>query len=111
MIPLMTHEITRRSFIASTSGFGLTAMMPATSGAEEIQSSGLSRWLEAQINQFPAKAGVYIKHLGNGEEGGAHADDLFNSMSVIKLAIMVRAYQLIDQKKLSLDDRIEIQET
>ena len=33
---------------------------------------------------------------------------MFNSMSVIKLAILVRAYQLIDQKTLHLDDRIEI---
>jgi beta-lactamase class A len=85
--------------------------MAGTSEAEQIRSSGLTKWLEAQIAQFPAKAGVYIKHLGTGEDGGAHSDDLFNSMSVIKLAITVRAYQLIDQNKLSLDERIEIQET
>jgi beta-lactamase class A len=107
----MTHEMSRRGFIASTSGLGLTAMTAGTFEAEFIQSNGLSRWLTAQIAQFPAKAGVYIKHLATGEEGGVHEDDLFNSMSVIKLGIMVRAYQLVDQKKLNLDDRIEIQET
>src|SRR5690242_7668960 len=111
MMSAMTHKIPRRAFIASTSGLGLAAFMAGTSESEQIKSNGLTKWLEAQMAQFPAKAGVYVKHLGTGEDAGAHADDLFNSMSVIKMAILVRAYQLIDQKKFSLDDRIEIKET
>src|SRR6516225_438708 len=86
MMSGMTPKIQRRAFIASTSGMALATFMAGTSEAEQIRSSGLTKWLEAQIAQFPAKAGVYIKHLGTGEDGGAHSDDLFNSMSVIKLA-------------------------
>ena len=103
--------LSRRRFLASTSGLGFTRLasgiLPFVS--QQAQPAGsLSRLLDAEIAQFPAKAGVYVKHLQTGENGGTHADDLFNSMSVIKLAIMVRAYQLIDQKALHLDDRIEV---
>lgn len=69
---------------------------------------GLTHVLEAELARFPAKAGVYVKHLETGEEAGVRADDAFNSMSVIKIPIMVRAFQLADEKKLNLDERIEI---
>ena len=88
--------------MAAVAGFG--TFIP-----QQSQPGNLTHLLEAEISRFPAKAAVYVKHLQTGEEGGAHADDVFNSMSVIKLAIFVRAYQLIDQKTLHLDDRIEVQ--
>ena len=74
----------------------------------QTSSSGLTRVLEAELSRFPARAGLYVKHLKTGEEAGVRADEAFNSMSVIKITIMVRAFQLAEAKKLSLDDRVEI---
>jgi beta-lactamase class A len=70
--------------------------------------SGLTRLLDAQLARFPAKAGVYVKHLQSGEEAGVRADEEFSTRSVIKIPIMLLAFQLIDQKKLNLDTRVEL---
>jgi hypothetical protein len=56
---------------------------------------------------FSTKTGLYVKHLTTGEEAAVRADDDFNSYSVIKLAILARAYEMADQKKLNLDERYE----
>jgi len=69
---------------------------------------GLTRLLEAELQRFPARTGLYVKHLRTGEEVAINADEGFNSQSVIKLPIMIRAFQLADQGQLDLDERIEI---
>jgi beta-lactamase class A len=68
----------------------------------------LTRLLEAELARFPARTGVYVKHLTTGEEAAVRADDAFSSASVIKLTILVRAFQLVDQGKLNLAERVEI---
>ncbi len=83
------------------------AVMVASVPAQPSKS-GLTRLLEAELSRFPARAGVYVKHLTTGEEASVNADDAFSSASVIKLTIMVRAFQLVDQKRLNLDERVEI---
>src|SRR5688572_12938345 len=70
--------------------------------------SGLQRLLDAELARFPGRAGVWVKHLTTGEEAGVRADDTFNSASVIKIPVMVLAYQLADKSRLSLDERITV---
>jgi beta-lactamase class A len=70
--------------------------------------TALTRLLQAELSRFPAKAGVYVKHLKTGEEAGVRADEAFNSFSVIKIAIMTMAYNLSEQQKLKLSARVEI---
>jgi beta-lactamase class A len=83
----------------------IVAIVPLTLGAQGDARSGLTRALEAELARLPAKGAVYIKHLGTGEEAAVRADDSFNSFSVIKLPIMVRAFELADQKQLDLSER------
>ena len=71
-------------------------------------SSGLQRLLEAELARFPAKAGVWVKHLTSGDEAAVRADESFNSASVIKLPVMTLAFQMADQGELSLSERITI---
>jgi beta-lactamase class A len=68
----------------------------------------LTRLLEAELSRFPAKGGIYVKHLKTAEEAEVRGDEAFNTFSVIKLAIMTMSYNLAEQKRLNLDDRIEI---
>ena len=75
---------------------------------QATQRSGLQRLLDAELGRFPGKAGVWVKHLTTGEEAGVRADSTFNSASVIKIPVMVLAFQLADQGKLSLAERITI---
>lgn len=79
--------------------------------AQTPSKSGLTRLLESELARFPAKAGVYVKHVATGEEGAVRPDEAFNSMSVVKVPIMVMAYQLAEQKKLKLDERVEIRKS
>ena len=74
----------------------------------QAPKGGLTRLLDAELARIPARTGVYVKHLATGEEAGVRADEPFSSASVIKIPIMVRAFQLAEMKKLNLDERMEI---
>ena len=58
--------------------------------------------------RFPGRAGIWVKHLGTGEEASVRGDEAFNSASVIKIPILVLASQMADKGSLSLADRITI---
>ena len=79
-------------------------VVPASSPA----SSHLTRLLEAELSRLPTKSGIYIKHLGSGEQASVRGDEAFESASTIKVATMVLAYRLADQKKLNLNERYVI---
>ena len=79
-------------------------LSPLTNFAAKADSP-LAHLLAAELSRLPTKSGIYIKHLGTGEEASVRADDEFESASTIKLATMVLAYQLADQKKLNLNER------
>ena len=68
-------------------------------------ASGLARLLEAELARFPSQSGIYARHLPSGEEAAVRADDSFDSVSTIKIAIMALAYQLADREALDLDER------
>jgi len=76
--------------------------------AAQPPASNLTRMLEAELSRFPAKTGLYVKHLGTGQESVIRGSDHFNSASVIKIPVMILAYRLAEQGKLNLDDRVEI---
>ena len=68
----------------------------------------LAAALAKQLDSFPASTALFVKHLRTGEEAAIRADDSFNSQSVIKLAVMVRAFQLADAGQLNLDERVTL---
>lgn len=84
------------------------APMAAAQDAGAREPSALTRLLQEELARYPARAGVYVKNLRTGEEAMVAPDQPFNSASVIKLAVMVRAFQLADSGRLDLDERVEI---
>lgn len=74
----------------------------------QTPTGSLTRLLEAELASFPARTGVYVKHLGTGDEAWVRADESFSSASVIKLAILIRAFQLADARSLDLNERVQI---
>ena len=90
----------------------LTAVLVAIGSAGSQQparsSAGLQRLLDAELARFPAKAGVWVKHLTTGEEASVRGDSAFNSASVIKIPVMVLAFQMAEKGQLSLSERITI---
>jgi beta-lactamase class A len=71
-------------------------------------ASRLQPLLEAEIARFPGVAGIHVKHLTTGEEAGVRADDDFNTASVIKIPVLVLAYQKAGRGELDLDRRLTI---
>ena len=84
----------------------VAGLLPAA-GAQNLPGP-LARAIETELLQLPARTGFYLKHLKTGEEVTIRADDSFNSQSVIKIPIMVRAFQMADAGTLNLDERFTI---
>jgi beta-lactamase class A len=98
----MTNPVLPRT-IALVGVLPLVAALSA-----QAPPGGLTRLLESELARFPARTGVYVKHLGTGEEAAVRGDESFSSASVIKIAIMIRAFQLADDRTLDLNERVEI---
>src|SRR5689334_16478951 len=72
------------------------------------QPTALHNLLTRASTDFPGKAGIYVKHLTTGETAGVRDGEIFNSASVIKLPVLVIAFQMADKGTLNLDERITI---
>jgi beta-lactamase class A len=72
------------------------------------QPSPLKVFLARTVAEFPGNAGIWVKHLATGEAAGIQDTDLFNSASVIKIPVLVLAFQMADRGELKLDERITI---
>jgi 2-iminobutanoate/2-iminopropanoate deaminase len=86
----------------------LTILIVPAALAAQSPPAMLARTIAAALDGFPAKTAVYVKHLGTGEEAAVRADDSFNSQSVIKIPIMVRAFQLAELGRLNFDERVTL---
>src|SRR5690349_21607016 len=94
-----------RRALAVAIALSVAELQPA---AQPPAASALTRTLDAALARFPARTGIYVKHLQTGEEAAVRADDSFNSQSVIKIPIMVRAFQMADAGALDLDARVPL---
>ena len=72
------------------------------------QPSALDALLTRASAEFPGRAGIYVKHLTTGETAGVRDAEVFNSASVIKIPVLVIAFQMVDKGALNLDERITI---
>jgi beta-lactamase class A len=62
--------------------------------------------LERTAHSVSADWGIYIKSLDTGEEIAINADQTMDTMSVIKIPLLVDAYRQVDAGKLNTADRI-----
>ena len=72
------------------------------------QPSPLSNLLTRTTADFPGKAGIWVKHLTTNETAGVRDGEMFNSASVIKIPVLVLAFQMADKGAINLDERITI---
>ena len=66
---------------------------PPPRPAAPARPASLQALLDAELPKIPARAGIWVKHLTTGEEGAVHADEVFNSASVIKIPVAVQALE------------------
>ena len=72
------------------------------------QPSPLQALLTRAASEFPGKAGIWVKHLTKNDTAGVRDGEIFNSASVIKLPVLVLAFQMADKGAINLDERITI---
>ena len=72
------------------------------------QPSALHTLLTRASSEFPGKAGIWVKHLTTGDTAGVRDSEIFNSASVIKIPVLVLAFQMADKGAINLDERVTI---
>ena len=68
----------------------------------------LKAQIEKELPRARGDVGVAIKHMESGAEIFIHADARYPMASAFKLPILVELYYQKSDRKLSLDDRVEI---
>src|ERR1700692_2798420 len=92
------------SALAMTLGWAQTP--PAVQPLARLQSN-----IERITKSVDAEWGIYIKCLETGEEIAINADHPMDTMSVIKIPLMVEAFRQIEAGKFSLEDKITLKES
>jgi beta-lactamase class A len=64
--------------------------------------------IESLREPKPLGVGIYVKHLTTGQEASVRPDVAFEAQSVIKLALAIRSYQLADEGRLDLAERVRV---
>jgi beta-lactamase class A len=77
-----------------------TSLLAQTSPIDRLKSS-----IQSLSTSLNATWGVYIKCLETGEEVAINADRQMDTMSVIKIPLMVEVFHQIKEGKLALDTR------
>ncbi len=67
--------------------------------------------LERITRSVNAKWGIYIKCMETGEEIALNADDVMDTMSVIKIPLMVEVFRQAEAGKFSLSDRVALKDS
>ena len=86
----------------------LVSALSLSTGLTGQEQAPLQRLLQAELSRIPAKAGIYVKHLKTGETASVLPDEKFNSASVIKIPVLVMAYQMAEKSTLDLNARVTI---
>ncbi len=89
-------------------GFALALTLALSSIVVAQQPSPLHDLLTRTAADFPGKAGIWVKHLATNETAGVRDGEVFNSASVIKIPVLVIAFQMADKGQLNLDERVTI---
>jgi beta-lactamase class A len=90
------------------SAFSLVLAVAVLAGELLAQPTPLQSLLTKSAAEFPGKAGIWVKHLTTGATAGVRDAEMFNSASVIKIPVLVLAFQMAERGELKLDERITV---
>jgi beta-lactamase class A len=83
-------------------------VMAAPATTAQPAATTLQGILDAAVAAFPGRAGIWVKHLATGATAGTRQDELFNSASVIKIPVLVLAFQMAERGEIDLDARVTL---
>lgn len=71
----------------------------------------LAQAIEQIEARMPGNFGVYVKHLGSGDEVDHKANRLWYLSSTVKVPLAIAVLQRVEKKELTLDDRMELKQS
>ena len=75
--------------------------------AQQVEvDSILEQKLEELTASFKGDVGVYVKHLKTGKEAAINADSIFPTASIVKVPILVKIFDKIEEGELSYRDSL-----
>lgn len=89
---------------ALLAALALLQAAPAARAGNDSQAA-LEKTVRGRLDALDAKSTLYAKHLASGREIAVRADEPVNTVSVIKIPIMVLAYRDAEAGRLNLDER------
>lgn len=106
MPPAVRHPPSAVRPVAAALALVLSA--PILLAGQAGSPHGLQKLLTDAAAGFPGKAGIWVKHLTTGATAGVRDGETFNSASVIKIPVLVLAFQMSERGALNLDERVTI---
>ncbi len=100
--------VTLVATIATLGAARAFAQARTTSPPADQSIARLESTIRARLDSLPAHSTFYAKQLSTGREVAVRADEPMNTASVIKLAVMIRAYREADAGRIDLDARYTI---
>lgn len=85
----------------------LLVLLAAGGGGARAQSA-LQDSVRAQLDRLPARSSIYAVNLKNGDTVSVRPDLPMNTLSVIKLPVMIAAFRDAEAGRLRLDERYTI---
>jgi beta-lactamase class A len=76
----------------------LAAQWPAV-----VRDADLERRLQALAAEVEGDVGIYVRHLGTGRGAMLRADELFPTASMIKVPILLKTFDLMEQGAFAFD--------
>ena len=81
---------------------------PARSAAQHADTSALRRTLDSLAGAHRGVVGYAVRNIDTGERLERRGDETFSTASLIKVAILVALFDLVEQKKIALDDPLTV---
>lgn len=82
----------------------------APEAAEQAAPATLQDRVAAELDALPARTAMYARALDSGEEVAVRADQPMNTLSTIKIPIMILAYRDAEAGRLDLEERYTVRE-
>lgn len=79
-------------------------------GAEPAPSASLGARLAPLAKAHKGKVAIAVKHLATGETYFLNADEVMPTASLIKVAVLIEAYQQVEEGKVKLTDRLTLRQ-
>lgn len=86
----------------------LAVFVPVAPAAPAAEERPLEARIQEALDALPARTALHAKHLPSGREIAVRADEPMNTLSVIKIPVMVLAYRDAEAGRLDLEERYRI---